>query len=105
VTVGLDAESAAGAQKAIVVEPTAMTSPSRRRRRPVTRSPPTNVPLWERPSSITVQSSPARSSVACTRETSESQSSAIAFAGRRPIVIRSPACASATITWLPAPSR
>ena len=46
--------------------------------------------MCERPSSTTVQSSPIRSSAACTREISESQSSTTSLDGRRPIVTRSP---------------
>ena len=58
------------------VSPTEIASPSRRRRRPRTRSPLTNVPLCEMPSSHTTQSPPMRTSSACTRETWPSQGSA-----------------------------
>ena len=39
---------------------------------------------------MTVQSSPIRSSAACTREISQSQSSTMSLLGRRPSVSRSP---------------
>ena len=95
-TVGRDAELPGGARNTTSVPPTAIVSPSQRRRRPVTRSPLTHVPLWERPSSITAQSSPTRSSAACTRDTRESQWSGTSFVARRPIVTRSPAVPRST---------
>jgi hypothetical protein len=100
VTVGRETEpepAAPGARKAIWVTPIVMVSPSRSRWRLVTRAPLTYVPLRERPSSTTVQSSPRRSMAACTRETSESQSSTTSLLGRRPTVRRSPVAARSTI--------
>ena len=72
----------------IAVAPTVIVSPAWIRRRPRTRSPLTNVPLCERPSSCTTRSAPSRTSSACRRETSMSHGSATSQVGRRPIVNR-----------------
>ena len=54
---------APGTQYASVVSPTWIVSPSSSRWRPCSRRPATNVPLRERPSSVTVHS-PATGSIA-----------------------------------------
>src|SRR3954469_18825254 len=51
---------AAGTRYSTAVSPTTTRSPSRSRRRPVTRSPLTNVPFRDRPSSPTAPSPPIR---------------------------------------------
>ena len=51
-------EPSLGARNSTIVLPTTSTSPSASRRRWVMRFPLTNVPLRDRPSSLTVQSSP-----------------------------------------------
>ncbi len=70
----------------MMLEPTRISSPSSRRRRPATRSPFTNEPLLESPSSMSAQCSPTRSSSACTRETCSSQSRQMPLPAARPIV-------------------
>ena len=71
-------------QNTTVVFPKRSSSPSRRRCRPERRWPLTNDPFEESPSSAIVQSSPSRSSSACSRDTSSSQSSARSLVGLRP---------------------
>ena len=68
----------------------AARSPSRSRWRPLIRSPLTNVPLRERPSSATVHSPAIRSSSACRREISSSQRSSTSAPPARPTLARSP---------------
>ena len=80
-----------------IVRPIARTSPWRSGRRPCTRSPLTNDPLRERPSSTSVQTSPMHSMSACARETSSSQVSATALAAWRPIVSGERSAVSSTI--------
>ena len=85
--------------------PTRTTSPSRRRRRAVTRSSLTHVPLRERPSSEIVQSLPSRSSVACVRDTRASHASATSVASSRPIVSWARSPASSTMSCRSSSSR
>ena len=66
------------------VRPTTIASPSSSRFRPCTRRPLTNEPLRDRPSSMSVQAPPTRSSIACARETSLSQSRRTSLSGSRP---------------------
>ena len=96
---------APGAQKASDVPPTRTTSPSRRRRRAVTRSSLTHVPLRERPSSAIVQSLPSRSSVAWVRDTRASHASATSVASSRPIVSCARSPASSTMSCRSSSSR
>src|SRR5439155_217958 len=103
-TVGRES-AGSGTRKASVVRPMRRTSPSRRRRRPSTRSPLTNEPLRDRPSSETTHWSPRRSSSACRRETSESQGSAMSLPAERPIVTRPARPSSSSIRCSPESSR
>jgi hypothetical protein len=92
------ATSGRGWRNARVVRPPLTSSPSLMRRRPRSRSP-TNVRFATARSSTTVQSSPTRSSAACSLETWLSQPMHTSLPCRRPIVIR--ASSGATMDHLP----
>ena len=94
-----------GERKVTVVVPKRSVSPSFRRRLPLRRSPLTNVPLRERPSSTISQPSSTRSNRACRRETCSSQSSRRSAGGRRPTEAAAASGAKKNSCCLPSPSR
>src|SRR3954469_15776316 len=96
---------APGSRKRTGVVPTRIMSPSSSRCRPAKRSPFTKEPLLDSPSSLIVQLSPTCSTRACRRDTSLSQSSAMALLRRRPIVTAPREPGSTQMCWWPDTSR
>ena len=78
-----------GCVKPMIVRPIFTRSPSASRRRPASRSPLTQVPFWDQPSSQIVHSPARYASSACRREASGSHGSEMSASYRRPTVIES----------------